>query len=151
MLVYGWTIYGAAWYLKSWLGFFTWWDILGIFAYSFIVDFLESIAVLGVVIILGMIFPENWLRGDFIVVGGFVVLYSLVFNMFLLYNFIPLPQLGQSVVVALLLFFAGQYVIRRFHLARKVIRALADRSIIFLYLSIPVTIVGLFIVFLRNV
>ena len=151
MLVYGWTSYWIVWNLPSWLGFIALRDILGIFAYSYVVNFFESLAVLIAVIFLGAILPEKWLRGDFVLIGGFVVLYFLIFGMFLLYNFIPLSQLGQSVMAAFILFFAGQYAIRHFHLARKVIETLADRSIIFLYMSVPVTIVGLFIVFLRSI
>ncbi len=151
MLVYGWNIYWVAWNLPSWLGFIALGDILGIFAYSLIVNFFESFVVLNAVILLGVILPEGWLRRDFVLVGGFVVLYFLGFGMFLLYNYISLPQLGRSVTAALFLFFVGQYAIRRFRPARKVIETLAERSVVFLYISIPITIVGLFIVVLRNI
>ena len=151
MLVYGWTIYWFAWNLPSWLGLMPLMDVFSILAYSFIANFLESIVVLSVVIVLGIILPEKWLRGDFVLIAGFVVLYFLIFGMFLLYNFIPLPQLGRSVMAAFSLFFIGQYAIRRFRLARKVIGTLADRSVIFLYMSIPVTIVGLIVVLIRNI
>ncbi|MCJ7435649.1 MAG: hypothetical protein MUO77_19370 [Anaerolineales bacterium] len=151
ILIYGWTSYWLAWNLPSWLGFITLGDILGIFAYSFVVNFVESLAVLIAVLFLGVILPEKYLRGDFVLIGGFVVLYFLIFGMFLIYDFVPLQRLGQLVTVAILLFFVAQYAIRRFCLARKAIEALADRSIIFLYVTIPVTIVGLFIVFLRSI
>lgn len=126
-------------------------DVFSILAYSFIANFLESIVVLGIVIVLGIILPENWLRGDFIVVGGVVVLYFLIFNMFLLYNFVYLPQLGKSVVAALILFIIVQYVVRRLRLTRVTIETLADRSVIFLYMSIPATVVGFIVVLARNI
>jgi hypothetical protein len=150
VLVYGWTIYWFVWNLPSWLGLMPLMDVFSILAYSFIVNFLESIVVLGVLIVVGIILPENWLRGDFVVVGGFVVLYFLIFSMFLLYNFVYLPQLGKLVAAAFLLFIIVQYVIKRLHLTRVAIGILADRSIIFLYMSIPATVAGLIVVLARN-
>jgi hypothetical protein len=151
MLVYGWTIYWFAWNLPSWLGFMTLRDILGILAYSFVVNFFESCAVLIALMFFGAILPKNWLRGDFIVVGGFVVIYFLIFTMFLLYNFVYLPQLGKSVAVAFLLFVIVQYAVKRFRFTRVVIEWLADRSVVFLYISIPATVAGLIVVLARNI
>ena len=151
LLVYGWTIYWFAWNIPSWLGFISLKDIFSILAYSFITNFLESIAVLGLLIVLGMILPESWLRGDFIVIGGFAVLYFLAFTMFLLATFVYLPQLGKPVAAAFLLFIIVQYVIKRLRLARVLIETLADRSVIFLYILVPATILRLIVVFFRNI
>ena len=64
-MVFGWTILNFLWEFSSWIFFLTTGEILTIFAYSMVSDLLESLVILGFLLLVCLILPGHWLRNVF--------------------------------------------------------------------------------------
>jgi hypothetical protein len=151
MLVYGWSLYQFFWNIPGWLKFLTVSEIGAVLAYTLATDLFESILVLFGLIIIAVVLPTKWFRDDFILRGGVSVLYLLVFFMVISYNVPPLDQVISKYGLRVLIDFAFlHFVLGEVRLLRKFIGSLADRSTIFLYLSIPSSALALVVVLVRQ-
>jgi hypothetical protein len=150
LLLYGWTIYWFSWNLPSWLAFLPLYDIFGILAYALVTNLLESLAVLAVLILLAAVLPPSWFRDEFVVRAGFTALYFLIIGMYLLNNFIPLMQLGRPFLITVAIFLPAQYLLGRIRVVQTGLNTMADRSIVFLYVSVPLSVLGLIVILVRN-
>jgi hypothetical protein len=150
LFIYGWTIYWYLWNLPSWLTFIPASDIIGVLAYALVNNFLESLSMLGLLIILGILLPENLFRGDFVFRAGLTVIVVLSLTMYLLNNFVPLKELGKACAIGAALLLTMQFIASRHRLIKSAIESVADRTVIFLYLSIPLSLTGLLVILVRN-
>jgi hypothetical protein len=133
------------------------WDTLGIFAYIQAFALLESSFILSSILILAAVLPARFLRSRFVAQGSAVVLaitfwtvlFQLIFeaamvawppSQFFLWFGLALA----SIIVALVL------VHRSWRVAR-VVTGLAERLTVFLYLYLPLGIMGLLVVVARNI
>ena len=151
MFIYGWSLFQFFKDVPGWLKFLTVGEIGGILAYTLAVDFLESILILAGLIVISICLPIKWFHDDFIVRGGVTVLYSLGFFIFLALKPNPTYQLNNYVIRGIVDLAFLHFVIKDVSLFRKVINSLADRSTVFLYLSIPSSLLALAIVLYRNI
>jgi hypothetical protein len=148
--VYGWSIYWFAWNLPSWLSFIPLGQIIGVLSYALTVNLIESLVVLAVLILLSAVLPAKWFRADFVFRAGLTAISFSILGMYLLGNFVPLVELTKDLLIFAVIFIALQYLLGRISLARRVIESFADRSTVFLYISIPVTLLGVINIALRN-
>jgi hypothetical protein len=154
LFVYGWTIYWILWELPSWIFYLTVSEILLVFSYSMVVNLLESLAFIFGVLILSILLPGAWFRDRFSSAGS---LLSMLFGVTLIhfsgqiqaadnFSYAPLIQMG--------IFFIGAICIAillsRFQPVAAFLDLLSDRAKIFLYISLPVSIVSLIVVIFRN-
>lgn len=155
--VFSWSI---VWFLNvmpGWLLYLSIGDILGILAYTQAFALLESSLILFVLIILAAVLPTQLLRLRFVAQGSMVVfvttfwlvLFQLIFEPVMLnwsssQLFLWLGLALTSIVLACIL-------IHRSSRTRKAITALAERLTVFLYVYIPLGILGLLIVIIRNI
>ena len=151
MFDYGWSLLQFFKEVPSWLKFLTLGEISGILAYTLAVDFLESLLILAGLIVISICLPIKWFHDDFIVRAGVTVLYSLGFFIFLAYRPNPSYQLNTYIIRGIIDLVFLHLVIKDVSLLRKVINSLADRSTVFLYLSIPASLLALVIVLYRNI
>jgi hypothetical protein len=151
MLVYGWSIFQFIRELPGWLKFLTLGEISSILAYTFALDFLESLLVLAGLIVISVILPTKWFRDNFIVRAGVSALYLLGFFMFAASQPDPSKQPDNYILRRIIDLVLLQYVVRDVSLLRKAITSLADRSTVFLYLSIPASLLALVVVLYRNI
>jgi hypothetical protein len=156
MMVYGWTAAWSLWKAPSWLLVLAPADILGLQAVALAVDGLESLAVLLVLLCASVVLPAKWLRESFNVRGSTLVILLLGYTMFFSYSFksiepkdFPQDLVGWS-PAAIALAIVLTTVVDRIRFLRNGIAALAARSVIFLYLSIPASIAALLYVVVRN-
>jgi hypothetical protein len=155
-LVYTWTLYTSFWKLPSWLFFLPLGDIVSIYAYAFLVNFLESILLLAIAFLPVLLLPHGWWRDVFIARGCMLILIILgsAIMHFSLYSSPDVrPQFvsGQFrwwivtfVVAILLTWLAGGM-----GWIRAGLENVADRFIVFLYVYPPLTALALLIVVAR--
>ena len=151
MFVYGWSLYQFFRDVPGWIKFLTVGEIGGVLAYTLAVDFLESLLILAGLIVISICLPLKWFHDDFIVRAGVTVLYSLGFFIFLALQPNPSYQLSNYIIRGIVDLAFLHFVIKDVSLFRKVTSSLADRSTVFLYLSIPLSLLALVIVLYRNI
>jgi len=157
-LVYGWTLLASFWKVPSWLYFLPVSDILSVYAYSFVVDFSESLILLGATLLAGLLLPDRWWNARFTSQGVLWVLVLMGSAMVRLYtnrspdrweSFVSGQGIwwGTTFLLAVLLSFFTSH----FAFIQRGLEDLADRLVAFLYLYLPLTVVAIFVVFVRVV
>lgn len=155
-LVYGWTLLASFWKVPSWLYFLRVGDILSVYAYSFVIDFAESLLLLGMMLAIGLLLPKRWWNAHFAAHGALWVTVLLGSAMIRLYTNRS-PDSWESFVsgqgmwwgVTLLLALALSLVVSAIPFLRRGLETLADRLVVFLYLYLPLTALALVVVFIR--
>ncbi len=156
LLISGWTLIVFFWRLPSWEYILTFGEISTIFAYSMSVNLLESLVVLFPLLLLSIVLPKSWFRDSFLSEAFLLVILGLIYTMYIAMhissrnNDYPtqlvrlIPVIGSLIVVLTLL-------IGRIPLVRKLTENLADRFSIFSYVFLPISLISLLIVIVRNV
>ena len=154
ILTYGWTIYWALWKLPSWLDFLPLGEIGSIFCYLMATNFIESLLVLLGVLIISLILPQKWFRDLFVSRGSALAASVLIPIMVFEYHFdkpadyyskFPMLLLVMFLVACVLVFLAGWI-----NIVRKAVEVFAEKAVIFLFISLPVSILSLMVVLVRN-
>ena len=157
-VVYGWTVYASFWKIPSWLHFLQLNEIFAVYAYSFLVNFAESVLLTLGLVMLGFFLAGNLWKDGFLaasVVMLVVVIGSAILHMRtyedpnLRVRFIDTQKLWW--LVTLVLAFVASFISARIAWLRRVIENLADRFVVFLYIYIPLTVLSLGIVIVRIV
>lgn len=129
-------------------------EILGIFAYDMALNLLESLGVVLIPVLLSVALPQKWFYDRFVARSAALVLLLLGYAMFFTARLqyedgYPKSLLLWSVfalfVVALLVYLVGKIPI-----VCKLLEALSDRAIVFLYVFIPISLISLLVVIFRN-
>jgi hypothetical protein len=155
ILTYGWTIYWALWKLPSWLDFLPLGEIGVIFCYLVATNFFESLLALFGVIIVSLVLPRKWFREVFVSRGSVLAASILISIMIFEYHFdkpsdyfykfpsyLPLILL----IAGVLTFLAGWI-----RMIRKAVEVFAENAVIFLFISLPLSLLSLIVVIVRNI
>ena len=154
-MVYTWTSLWFFWKLPSWLFFLNAGEILIAYAYSLATNLVESLAVLCGPLILSMALPKEWFYDRFVARGAALSMAGLGYMMYIAFQFktnADYPSLNLkawSLVLAVGFILLIVYLAGRLNLFRKIIEFLADRAIIFLYISVPLSLIALVVVIIR--
>ncbi len=152
LMVYTWTSLWFFWKLPSWLFFLNTGEILIAFAYSLATNLIESLAVLCAPLVLSVALPKGWFYDRFVARGAALALSGLGYMMYIAFQFktnADYPSLNLkawTLVLALGLILIIVYLAGRLSLLRKVIEFLADRAIILLYISLPLSLISLVVI-----
>jgi len=152
LMIYAWTMLWFFWKLPSWLYFLTAGEILTSFAYAMATNFAESLAVLCAPVILGIVLPKRWFYDVFVARGASLVMAGLGYMMYVAYQFRTkdsYPSLSLkpwSFALALLLILLFVFLVGRIVLLRKIFEFVADRATIFLYISIPLSLLSIIVI-----
>jgi hypothetical protein len=157
-LTYGWTLVAFLWKLPSWLHYLTPSEILGIYSYSLLTDFTESILLLAFLLFLCVILPPRHLLDVFILRGTVFSLCLIGAVMFVLGFYINnkttvfgiLPVWLVIAVCAFVIMGLLDILSRKAPVVASTLAGLADRLMIFLYLNLPLTFLALAVVAVRN-
>lgn len=157
-LVYGWTLMASFWKVPSWMYFLKIGEILSVYAYSFAIDFAESILILFVMLLVGLLLPKHWWNDQFTaksVVWISVLLGSVMLRLYtnrspefwedFVYN--QWTWWGYTVLLGIVLSILFSHVTW----LRKGLEGLADRLVVFLYIYMPLTALSIIVVFVRNI
>jgi len=155
IMVYGWTILKFSYNVSGWLYFLNIGEVMSVFAYTMVVNLLESLVVLLGVVAIGVVLPRKWFSDAFIARGAVLSALMLGLMMYVATQFSSKDYYPAEIVrwlpaifslMGLVVYFFG-----RIQFLRKVIEFFADRAIIFLYISIPVSILSLIAVLIQNI
>lgn len=154
--VFGWTITAWLWKLPSWLNFLTPGEITAVFFYAILTAFVESTLICIFLLLLCFILPSQMFRDQFIVRGTWLalglalsILGNGVWRGMTRFTYTEVPLViwsSASLIVILMLTFLSTKV--RF--MTLVADWISDRLIIFLYLLIPLSILSILVVLVRN-
>ena len=153
--VYAWTILWLFWELPSWLNFLSLAEIVPIFAYALITDLLESVLILAGLNVLCLLLPKHWFKDSFVAKSFLFILPGVAYLMYYAYLFgketdPPAAWFYLFPAVLALSFFLSLF-LSRILPVRKFAEDIADQLTIFLYLIIPLSMLALLVVLLRNV
>jgi hypothetical protein len=155
LMIYGWTILKFNYNLPGWLYFLNVGEISSVFAYSMVTNLLESLLVLLGVIAAGVLLPKKWFSDAFIARGASLSILVLGLMMYIASQFITKEYYPAEIIrwAPIILIGIGLivYLIGRIPPVRKALEFFADRAIIFLYVTIPVSIVSLIAVLAQNI
>ena len=157
-MVYGWTVMASFWKVPSWLFFLKISEVLAVYAYSFVVNFIESILLLSLALFVSAILPDRWWKDRFTVSSMVWIMVIMGSMMLRLYqnrtpsgweNFLygQWTWWGNTFLLAL----AFHLVVSRVNWLQKGLIALSDRLAVFLYIYLPLTAISFIVVFVRNV
>lgn len=152
--VYGWEAYRFMWRLPSWLHYLTLGDLFGVFSYAMLAGLSESILILGLLLGLCLVVPGP-LQNNFVSLGTAILLgwFCALIGFWIVYEqvtasvgeYVEIWTLGALILAGLLAWLA-----RKSTRLASVFVSLADRTIIFLYLLLPLSALGIVIVLFRN-
>jgi hypothetical protein len=155
--IFSWTTIVWFWKLPYWLNFLTAGEIGSIFSYSMVAAFFESMVVISFLLLLCFILPARIFRDRFVVRGtwlalGLTVAFlgSGVWRGFLGFSYIQFSLLSWS-LASLLVILVFTIAAARFRFMARVAEWLSDRLIVFLYILIPVSMLSIIVVFIRNI
>ena len=155
LILYGWTFVSIFWKLNSWRMNLTSWEITSLISYAMILSFLQSAALLVLLLLLGIFLPVAVWKEKFMVRGSLTVLgllSSVLLHLklfgekveFIVVQSLPLWWLITALLVGTLV-----WILPRFRWAEKLLFELADRATVFLYIFLPLTIIGFAVLILR--
>jgi hypothetical protein len=158
-LVYSWTLFTSFYKLPSWMFYLTIGQILSVYAYAFSVDLLESILALAVVLFLDLTLflalrnMKEFQSRSILVVLVVLISFMLRLNMFQSYDDIQLFLSGEMTwwAITLPLALITAVIVPRNKWIRRVIETIADRATVFLYIYLPLSLVSLVTVLIRNI
>jgi hypothetical protein len=158
-IVYSWAMYRTFWWVPSWLEYLSIWSILIIIAYVMAFALFESLAMMGLMVLLSLILPRRAFKDQFIVqgsalsvvlgLGAFLlqrdvgVIYQLELEQTFLY-----PAL--ILVGVILMVYFSSFVFRKMPALSRLALVVAERMTVFVYLYVPLGLIGLLVVVLRN-
>jgi hypothetical protein len=156
-LVYGWTMFASFWQVPSWLFYLKISEILSIYAYSFVINFGESVTLIFLALFVGIILPGRWWNAQFKSKGAlwiFVLMGSIMVRLYTnrapddweIFFFGQQTWWAYTLLLGLALDFAFSHIVW----LRKSLDFLADQMVVFLYIYLPLTIVSLVVVVVRN-
>lgn len=154
LIIYSWTALSFFWRLPSWLFFMQMSEILGIGAYALAFNFLESLLVLSLPLLLCVALPKAWFYDLFVVRGTVLVLCLLAYASFFSTQVqgtddYPKGLLILSIFVcfgiAVLVYLSG-----KFQVMHRLFLFLSDRTAIFPYITIPLSLISLVWIIFSN-
>lgn len=154
--VFSWSLIWFFQKMPGWQPFLNTWAILSILAYAVGFALLESLIVLALVVVLAAILPARALRVQFTALGSTVVLaatfwtiiFQLIFEPVILYW--SAGEFALWFGLALVSILLAVYLVHRSPRAQRMVMALADRLTVFVYLYVPLGLLGLLVVLIRN-
>jgi hypothetical protein len=155
LMVYGWTILKFNYNLPGWLYYLNLGEIMSVFAYSMATNLLESLVVLFGVVVAGFLLPRKLFSNAFVARAAALSILVLGLMMYIAEQFTTKDYYPAEIIrwgpAILVLIGLAVYMIGRMQFTRKALEFFADRAIIFLYISIPVSIFSLIVVLIRNI
>jgi len=152
--VFSWSIRGFLYKLSAFLLYHNLGDIFGIFSYMMGIALLESAIIMAAFLFLAVIFPKSWFRDGFVykaallalVVGGAMIYLQSI----LTFRFPSVPTLVAFLVIPLAVWLALIFLTMKIKRFRVLLDFILDRVSVFLYIYVPIGIVGLVVMVVRN-
>lgn len=147
------------WQIPSWLGYLSLWTVLTLGAYVLSFALFESLILLGLIVLLSLVFPKKMIGDKFVAqgslwaitisLGAYLIqrriglIYKLAFEQLIVYS---LALVGGMLV--LLVIYA--ILLDRLGFLSRWVEVFAERMTVFAYIYIPLGVLSLALVILRN-
>lgn len=155
MMVYSWTIILFSYRLPGWLYTLSLGEIFNVFTYSISVDFFESLVVLMGIVFLDVLLPRKLFGNVFVSSGSAFSILTLGLMMYIASRFGTKQDYPSQLIRLVPLIMAGivlvAFAFGHIKVLRHIMEWFTDRVTIFLYISIPVSVVCLFFVLVQIV
>jgi hypothetical protein len=168
VLIFSYALYQFFWYTPSWLAYRTPGDILAIASYVLGLALLESLILMGGLLVVAALLPARLLREHFAAQGALLVWAAAGWAMLILaainhdlaeINYLQDQFFGGEILFGLVLLalivlslvFAPYFAVRRFRRFERGVLALGQRITVFLYIYVPLGMLGLAVVTIRNI
>jgi len=151
--IYSWTLLWFFYRLPSWFFYLSIGEILTNLAYSLATNFFESAVVMAIPVLLAIILPKKWFFDLFVARGAVLLLPGLGYMMYVAFQFrtkldYPSAVLNwYPIVLAVIILLA--FLVGRVGFLCRAIETLGDHAIVFLYLSIPASLVSIVVILFR--
>jgi len=157
-VIYSWAVFRSFWKLPSWTFVLDIWEILSVYAYAFVVAFLESIVLLSILLLIGLVLPARWWNDRFtslsliwlILIEGSIMLRLYQIRAPALWNEFVYNQ-GSWWAYTFALGLLLSLVVSRIRWLQRCLELLAEHMVVFLYIYLPLTVISFVVVLFRNV
>ena len=140
--------------LFNWVLYFNTLELLTLTAYVMAGAFLESLVMIGALLLIAFILPRAWLTDKFIVRGSILIIAFLGAIMFY-YTQTPLGEALVNVYKFPLAFGFGTLILvlaaKYLKPVEAALELIAERCTVFLYLYMPISVISVIVVVFRNV
>jgi hypothetical protein len=157
-MIYGWTLLASFWKFPSWMFYLKIQDIVSVYAYSFMIDFIESVLLIFAAVFVGLVLPKRWWNEKFTIRGALWIIVAMGSLMMRLYTNRAPDDWEEFVYnqwnwwgVTFLLGVVLDFVFTRVSWLRSGLETLTDRMVVFLYIYLPLTAISFLIIFARIV
>lgn len=159
-LLYSWTLFASFSALPSWIYLLNLIEIAALYAYSFVLDFIDSILALIIVLILEFVWMliPGIRREDFRSRTVMYILLLLTSSAIRLYNLQGYELMtnfldGEAIwwICTFLLAILLAVIAPQISWLRALLEGFADRAVVFLYIYLPLSLISLVVVIIRNV
>ena len=156
-VIYSWSIRGFLYQLSSLRLYHPLVEIFGVFSYLMAFALLESLIIITGLVLIGFILPGKWFKEGFAYKGFIttlvtgIALIKLHFYLFSLnYAMPPMNVIYLGTAITIFGLISLIWIFQSFPQLQRFLLALQERLQIFTYLYIPLGILGLTVVVLRN-
>jgi hypothetical protein len=154
--VYVWSIINLLMEVPAWILRLNTWDLIGVIAYTQAFALIESVLVLGLLVLIGAILPARMFRNKFVAFTAFLVFITTAWFIFahLFDDAIRLWGIKQFIIwifAYLVTIVIGYGIVLRFERIEKALNTIAQRLSILSIFYIIIGVLSLFIVIFRNI
>ncbi len=156
LMTYGWTLYWYVWKVPSWLYYLTPGEMAGVYAYAASLNLLESLLALAALLLAAALSPRAWLSDCFAARGTAFILLTLGYLMYLSNSFATVSEkdypaeLIRWLPLALAAALFAAYLTGKWTPLRRALEDFSARTVIFLYILLPVSGLSLIYVLAVN-
>ena len=152
-LIYGWASITFFWKVPNWLYFLSLGEIAAVLFYTFASSLLECTIILFIFLFASLVLPTKWLYNKFAVRASLIV-YTLTFwvVLFTLNSLIQLPTTSDVITFSIGLLVTSVLAIllaERFSFVQRLVMTIGNRLTIFLYLWLPLGLIGILVIIFR--
>ena len=136
--------------MPSWVLYLRGWEVIGMVAYTLSFAMFETLSVLMVVLLIGMIVPKGWVMEKVVPLVSLwlveLAIMAILFQHHILHH-LPKRELvmGYALILAV-----SAFIVLRFPRVGDIFRWVAERLMVLSFLYIFFDVLGLLVVILRN-
>jgi hypothetical protein len=159
LVVFGRMLYVFSWKVPSWINYLNVGEILSELSYALTVSLFETLFYVAVLALIAFALPSRWLRDAFAIrgiwgiavwLGSWIVYFSRMASLGMELGFSVLNYLYPWLAVTLVLMLVAALLATHIRFMTRAALWLADRTLVFLYLVTPASLIGLIVVLVRN-
>ena len=158
-IVFSWSLYRMFYQVPSWLFYMNVWNVVTISAYVLAFALFESLVLLGFLGLISLALPRRYFRDHFVAQGSVLMVilgggaYLLQRKIGLIYKLSTWQLIVYPIIVLvslLLLNFLFVFIFERFERIPRLISAFTEWMTVFGYIYLPLGLLGLAVVLVRN-